>query len=209
MEMSEQINEVAKALAKAQGEMKSCVKDGISKFMAKGKEVVFEYSTIDSVLSCAIDCLSKNELCVVQDLTHGDKGIFVETRLIHSSGQWFSFGPFHMPCVMSAHEIAGATTYARRYTLCSAMGIAGEKDNDNNPVTPVLDTPKPSEEPMKEFCTQMQIDRLLLGLKVTPEEVSNICRFNNVDNLKSLTVMQASKAISNIEKKREKDEQKT
>lgn len=129
MKTSDQINEIAKALAKAQGEMKAPVKDREGNFVKEGKKA--KYSSIDAIWDCVQKTLPQNELCVVQDLVHVNQGITIETTVIHSSGQWITFGPFYLPAeAQTAHKYASACTYARRYSLCAALCINGDDDDD-------------------------------------------------------------------------------
>ena len=84
------------------------------------------------------------------------------TRIYHVSGQWLSFGPLVLPKdngkKMNRIQQAGsAITYARRYSLAAALGIASEIDSDGledgSPVTnatqPEIKNPPEPEPPIK------------------------------------------------------------
>lgn len=211
MKTSESISEIAKALAKAQSELKPCPKNGFSRFMAKGKEVTFEYSTIDDVLVCAIECLSKNEICVLQGATTQQTGVMVETRLIHSSGQWISFEPLFMPCSsMDSHGIGSATTYGRRYSLCAAIGISGQKDEDGNiamtgkdeikqeDIQKALDEPVPFI-PLSE--QQKEQIRCLVENIEDKEWINRILKNKKINDLTEISASGFYKCIESLEKK--------
>jgi hypothetical protein len=126
MTTSEQINEIATAMAKAQAAMKPAVKD------ANNPAFKSKYADLASVWDACRGPLSANGVAVVQDVTlQGDK-IAVTTRLVHSSGQWMEFGPLPVPSMkQDAHGVGSATSYARRYGLSAAVGIVADDDDGN------------------------------------------------------------------------------
>ena len=66
----------------------------------------------------------------------------METIFLHSSGETFSSGELYVP--VSKHDAQGygsAITYARRYSLLAACGVAPE-DDDGNAATAA----KPSDD---------------------------------------------------------------
>ena len=116
MKMSEQIHELSTALSIAQGEMRNAEKNGKGNF---GK-----YSNLESVWDVARECLPPQGLSVVQDVTSADKGINVETTLMHKSGQWMTFGPLFIPAnAFTAHAFASACSYGKRYSLCACRVV--------------------------------------------------------------------------------------
>lgn len=160
MATSEQINEIALALAKAQGAFETLEKAKTAKVRgttAAGKayEYEYKYADIADVLASVRKALSENGLSVVQ-FTKVDTGtIWLNTRLIHASGQWVENE--YPVCDMkgSDHQkMGGALTYARRYALCALIGIAAEDDLDGDAAAKVTtdarsrqqDRPKPQEQ---------------------------------------------------------------
>ncbi len=133
MKHSEQINELATALAKAQGAIKGAKKDSTNPaFNSK-------YADLASVVDACKEALAANGLSYVQMPVTTDKDeIGVETILMHSSGQWIAGEPYYMPVVKtSAHGFGSILTYARRYALTSLLGIAPEDDDANEGVKDV------------------------------------------------------------------------
>lgn len=126
MNKSESINELALALAKAQGKMLNAKKDSKNPF--------FKSSYAD-LASCFESCkqeLSENGIAIVQP-PHKAEGskICVETVLIHASGQWISGDLELTPIKNDPQAVGSAITYARRYGLCAMVGIAPEDDDGN------------------------------------------------------------------------------
>jgi hypothetical protein len=58
--------------------------------------------------------------------------VIVETVFVHESGETFSAGKLHVPAAKQDPQGYGsALTYARRYSLMAACGIAPEDDDGN------------------------------------------------------------------------------
>lgn len=127
MTTSESINEIAAALAKAQGAIEGAV---------KGKENPHfrsKYADLGAVWDACREHLSKNGIAVVQPVgTLADGTRCTITRLVHSSGQWMQDDG--MPLLLSKVDMQGlgsALTYSRRYGLMAMVGIAPEDDDGN------------------------------------------------------------------------------
>ena len=127
MRTSEQINEIATALAKAQGAIEGAKKDSINPHFKN------RYADLAAVWDACREQLSKNGISVIQpvETTVEGKTITV-TRLMHSSGQWIQDGG--IPLLLSKDDMQGlgsALTYSRRYGLMAMVGIAPEDDDAN------------------------------------------------------------------------------
>lgn len=125
METSSEIIEIIKALNSMQGEMRGVAKDAINPHFKN------RYLSLDAVWDSIKLPLFSNGLCVVQDVTSQGSTVSVETRVFHISGQWMKFGPLVMPLgKLDPQSIGSATTYAKRYSLCSALGVVADIDDD-------------------------------------------------------------------------------
>jgi hypothetical protein len=127
MQTSEAINEIATALAKAQGEMGGAVKDSANPFFKS------KYADLASVWEACRGPLSKNGLAVLQSpsVSRDEHGAYVavETRLMHASGQWFCDTIIVAAKEDSPQAVGSAITYLRRYALQSFAGVAPEDDD--------------------------------------------------------------------------------
>jgi hypothetical protein len=133
---SEARNELAAALAVAQGQMKTAKKDNVAEVkMSSGGKFSYKYSTLDDIWAVARKPLSDNGLSVIQIPVNGESGFYLETTLLHSSGQWVS-GTMKIPVTagrMSELQAMGsAITYARRYMLGAIVGVTTGDDDDGN-----------------------------------------------------------------------------
>ena len=127
MQKSELIAGLAAALAKAQGAMKGAVKDSANPFFKS------KYADLASVVEAIRVAFAANGLSYVQTVEPSDKDeVRVETTILHSSGEWISCGVLSLPVSKSdAQGYGSALTYARRYSLSAATGVAPEDDDGN------------------------------------------------------------------------------
>lgn len=124
---SENIDQIAIALCKAQSEFKSIPKNSINPHFKN------RYASLDAIIESVRPILFKNGLSIVQlPMTSEIEGHYLETMLIHVSGQWITS---HTPLVMDKNNMQGmgsAITYARRYALGAILGVAPDEDDDGN-----------------------------------------------------------------------------
>lgn len=123
---SDQTNELATALAKAQGEMKAAIFNRINPHFKN------RYADLAAILEAVRGPLSKNGLSITQTIApYNENGLYLHTMLRHSSGQWVQ-SIYPLPVGGRPQEFGSALTYARRYSLSSIVGIAAEDDDDAN-----------------------------------------------------------------------------
>lgn len=146
MQWSEQINEIAGAYAKAQAELRPAAKDSVNPaFRSK-------YADLASILE-ASRIYAKHGIAVLQEPTVNEVGASVVTVLMHSSGQWIRMDPMTIPVSKrDAHGVGSATTYAKRYSVSAALGIAADEDDDGNaaaqaPQSRPQAVPRPTDAP--------------------------------------------------------------
>ena len=139
MQSSEQINELASALAKAQSEIVGAVKDSTNPHFRS------KYADLSSVWDGIRGPFTKHGLSIVQGLSSTDGGVCCETRILHSSGQWIG-SILTIPCdKANAHGYGSAATYARRFGLQAIAGIAQIDDDGNAAVARQPEPPKVPE----------------------------------------------------------------
>lgn len=118
------MKEIAAALVKAQREFGPALKTKTNPHL-KAK-----YADLGDCIEAVIDGLNNNGIALMQQTHECESGILVETIFIHESGEVFSAGKLHVPAVKhDAQGYGSALTYARRYSLMAACGIAPEDDD--------------------------------------------------------------------------------
>jgi hypothetical protein len=85
-----------------------------------------------------------------------------------------------------AQEQGSALTYARRYSLLMAFGLATEDDDAQS-------LSKPKEEPK---ATQKQIDILLENYE--DENLEKLLKYNNIEKIEDMPMKKASELISKL-----------
>lgn len=108
-----------------------------------------KYAALDVCVDAVKEALNNEGIFLLQKTHDCTDGVMVETIFIHESGDQLSGGVLHVPA--SKHDAQGygsALTYARRYSLLAACGIAPE-DDDGNAATkaPPKAAPKALKQP--------------------------------------------------------------
>ena len=113
------------ALAKALPELESAKKNKANPaFKSK-------YADLAAVIE-ALEPIRKHGLWYRQVLHESAEGVNVETIYIHEGGDTLSAGSLYMPATKrDAQGFGSALTYARRYSLQAAFGLATEDDDGN------------------------------------------------------------------------------
>ena len=140
MRTSEEIDKIAAALVKFQGEVESPKKSVENDAFKKGGKAL-KYADLDAIIKTVTPALAKNGLSQHQftDTDIENKAVKITTMILHESGQYFfgdtlvlpaeSFGKFN------AQTVGSAITYGRRYSLSAILGIASENDDDANGIS--------------------------------------------------------------------------
>jgi len=125
---SEQINELASALSKAQGKFPILQK--------RTKAYNYMYADLAEIIECVQPVLETHELCLSSEIDW-DKGILT-MWLFHSSGQ-------HLGCSIKLHykadgkvnemqAMGSSISYARRYCISCLLNLAADKESDDDGV---------------------------------------------------------------------------
>lgn len=136
------MKEIASALVKAQKEFGPALKSSTNPAFRS------RYADLSACVEAVIDALNNNDIFMMQPTHECDNGVIVETIFIHSSGEQISSGKLHVPATKhDAQGYGSALTYARRYSLMTACGIAPEDDDGNSASKPKAATAKPVAQP--------------------------------------------------------------
>ena len=91
-----------------------------------------KYADLSACIEAVMDALNDNGIAMMQQTREDSTGVTVETVFVHESGESLSSGPLHVPAAKQDPQGYGsALTYARRYSLMAACGIAPEDDDGN------------------------------------------------------------------------------
>ena len=120
------MKEMASAFVKAQKEFGPALKTSTNPHFKS------RYADLSTCIEAVIDALNNNGIALIQKTHQDQNGVTVETLFLHESGESMTCGLLHVPASKSDPQGYGsALTYARRYSLMSACGIAPEDDDGN------------------------------------------------------------------------------
>ena len=148
MTRSESINELATALAAAQGAIQHAKKD------SENPHFRSKYADLAAVWEACRGALTAQGLSVVQSprLVSGGEAVWlveVETTLLHASGQFVSDVLAVPVSPASAQAVGSAITYARRYALAALVGVAPAGDDDDGDRAEPMAPPRPTKAAAK------------------------------------------------------------
>jgi hypothetical protein len=116
---------LAKAMAKAQGDLGPVLKDKTNPaFKSK-------YADLGAVLEAILPALNRAGLSLIQSPSYDGSLVGVTSVLLHESGEWMEATLHMKPVKMDPQGIGSCITYARRYAALAIAGAAPEDDDAN------------------------------------------------------------------------------
>jgi hypothetical protein len=117
---------IATALVKAQQAFGPALKSSTNPHFKS------RYADLSACVEAVIEGLNGAGIALIQRTSEDTTGVTVETVFIHESGEMLECGKLHVPAAKQDPQGYGsALTYARRYSLMAACGIAPEDDDGN------------------------------------------------------------------------------
>jgi hypothetical protein len=128
---------IAEALVKFQSQLKPISKDAQNPFFKS------DYLTLSGTLSHVLPILTSCELSITQPMRIEAGTTILQTRLTHSSGEFF-LSEMILPSLADPQKYGSLITYYKRYQLHAMLGIstADEDDDANSLVTRNQATPR-------------------------------------------------------------------
>jgi len=121
-----EMKNISSALVKAQKGFAPALKTSSNPFFKS------KYADLAACVEAVMDSLNSNGIALVQHCHESETGVMVSTVFIHESGEMLDCGKLHVPAAKNDPQGYGsALTYARRYSLMAACGIAPEDDDGN------------------------------------------------------------------------------
>ena len=134
---SEQINELATALVKAQAEFGAVPKGSVNPFFKS------KYASLEDIVEACRPALSKHGLSITQMPENDAQGNpTLSTLLGHSSGQFIEGNLKLILGKIDVQSLGSALSYIRRYSYAATAGVVvGDEDDDGNAAMPVRSQP--------------------------------------------------------------------
>lgn len=119
-----------------------------------------KYADLSSCIEAVDDAFLAVGIVMYQETFPDDTGVTVETVLLHKSGESIRSGRLHVPASKQDPQGYGsALTYARRYSLMAACGIAPEDDDGN-----AASRPRQQEAPAPKNMTEDDIESYQMAM---------------------------------------------
>lgn len=164
------MKELATALAKAQANIKTALKD------SKNPHFKSSYADLTSIWEACRDALAKNGLSVVQIPGFDANDVWLETMILHSSGESISGRYPLRPQQNTPQAYGSALTYARRYSLAAMVGVVADEDDDGNAASQ-----RGREEPRKEAPAATDTDKAKAWVTKAKDELSVLQSAREID----------------------------
>jgi hypothetical protein len=89
-----------------------------------------KYADLSSCIDAVVGALNENGIGLMQRTYECKDGVLLETVFVHESGEVMECGLLHVPASkQDAMGFGSALTYARRYSILAATGLAPEDDD--------------------------------------------------------------------------------
>lgn len=197
MKHSEQINEVAAAIAQAQTVIENASKSSTNPHFKN------RYADLAEVLNTVRPVFSAAGLAIIQAPSFADGIVSVVTTIAHKSGQWVSCETSAPVSKQDAQGVGSAITYCRRYGLAAMAGIAQE-DDDAQAAVGQADAKKP--KPANLTIGDAEFKWLTDAMDSAGVDKVAFCEYFGIPQLAALPMSQYAKACAMIEAKRKQKE---
>jgi hypothetical protein len=126
------VNNIAAAFIKAKKEFAPAMKTSTNPHYKS------KYADLAACVEAVDDAFLNSGIVMYQETFEDTTGVTVETVLLHESGESIRCGKLHVPAPKQDPQGYGsALSYARRYSLMAACGIAPEDDDGNRASQPI------------------------------------------------------------------------
>lgn len=159
------MKQLQQALLQAQKQIKNAQKD------AKNPHFRNDYATLESVINAVKDIANSHGVLIVQGTGADEYGQYVNTILIHESGESMSSKTYLSLDKATMQGLGSAITYARRYGL-AAMFCITQADDDGNDAS--------NFKPKTQGTYRIDIGKKYLGKalhEVSTEELEDSIKF--------------------------------
>ena len=180
---------IATALVKAQKAFGPALKSSTNPHFKS------RYADLSACVEAVIEGLNEAGIALIQRTSEDMNGVTVETVFIHESGEMLECGKLHVPASKQDPQGYGsALTYARRYSLMAACGIAPE-DDDGNAATrkTVIEKPLVNENALTDHLAAIEASTDQDSLKIAYKAAYAACNGNTEWQSKVIAAKDKSK----------------
>ena len=180
---------IATALVKAQKAFGPALKSSTNPHFKS------RYADLAACVEAVIQGLNDNGIALIQKNYDCNDGVMVETVFLHESGEMLECGILHVPAAKQDPQGFGsALTYARRYSLMAACGIAPEDDDGNSASRRTEIKSEVNEHQMADLLAAMDDVNTLKELQETYKEAYKATKGEQAWQAKVIAKKDAKKA---------------
>lgn len=184
------MKQIATALVKAQKAFGPALKSSTNPHFKS------RYADLAACVEAVIAGLNDNGIALIQKCYDCDNGVMVETMFVHESGEMLECGILHVPASKQDPQGYGsALTYARRYSLMAACGIAPEDDDGNSASRRTEVKSEVNEHQMADLLAAMDEVNTLKELQETYKEAYKATKGEQAWQAKVIAKKDAKKAL--------------
>lgn len=193
--MSDSIDQLATALAKAQGEMPPAIKNSKNPFFKS------MYADFEAIVAASRPALVKYGLSVTQP-PHIDVDGYLITLLLHASGQWIKSKAKYNPPKNDVQSLSSYNTYLKRMCYTNIVGVATADNDDDGEAAMPRNQPAPVYSPEANIITGYQ-HTVLMNLIIQSEEGKEkiICEHYGITDLTKLPASKYATVKNQLESK--------
>lgn len=125
MNRSETLNKLAPALLSAQKQIDKVIKTDNNPYYKS------KYAGLPSVIEACKPQLNAAGIVVVQSNGKDEHGQYVETTLLHESGEWVNSRTYLILAKQDMQGLGSAITYSRRFDISALVFLAADDDDGN------------------------------------------------------------------------------
>ena len=178
---------IHQALVAAQREFAPALK------VAMNPHLKSRYADLASCVNAVVDALNNHGLYLLQRTETDAEHVSVTTVFIHESGEQLECGGLVLPVAKKDPQGFGsAITYARRYSLMSACGIAPEDDDGH----------AAGRNNKPQLVSAEQVQALTEAAADVGADLAGLCKYLRVNKLADLPADRYQHAVKALDRKR-------
>lgn len=185
------LNELAAALAKAQGEFSPVGVNRENTFFKSS------YADLDAIIMATRPSLSKNGISFLQFTSFGEDGATILiTRLLHSSGQFIDGKIRIIPDKNDVQSFGKVLTYHKRYAAMSILGVTSSSDMHDDDGNVAVAAPQ-------ERLAQWQISNISNALSGRTDIHSDLLKAYAIESVVDLDPRKYNLVMETIAKRKQ------
>jgi ERF superfamily len=182
MRTSETVTKAASALVKAQRKMGAATKGAANPYFKS------KYADLGAVMEVVKDPLNEEGFTILQPSFSKEGSHYVETVLLHESGEFISSGAMKLELnKIDMQSLGSAITYMRRYQLQSLTGTPSEDDDAEGTMGRSKSAQKTPERPKVDLTARTPDPVPLAVVKAVEMVQASLNSGQNTTTLANLT----------------------